>query len=477
MVGASGVGASKFRLSSDKEKVMTPHIVMSSVYDLLDKRPSLRSGLNDLIRFLISDLSVSSDDNESVEFMNEWLQQRSDFDTQVQNFAFSLIGCGTGYMQPYYNTKTNNSSIFNTVKAVPDSSIIYRNLEAEDKDDDYWLMEVPIEVQEFDGIKSQYRPFWYIKGSRFYYKYIWCIPYPKKAYDHCVYGHSRNLPWYGWGTLNSAVDNVDIQEEILKNWALQAKYRALGKKILGFYNSSDDPVSLQELEDIREEFSTLEEEESLIVNKRFDQVDLSFSGQDTDMQPQLEWLHKDSGSSLVPNYMTAFSQDSSMATAAEAKIPFSLELKSIQPVIVDFLNKIIIDRLREEHSFLADDLSFELGQPELYSRDEVFNMIIQLYNNRAATFNELRKAAGLNSVEGGDMWGAEPPLENTRIDIKKDKAEQPIKESKSKKRLREALEKSAYVPIQQEKIKVQLPKKDQGNKKENLKKSVKNFMK
>jgi len=476
--GAANLGMSRFRFSSDKEKVMSPHQQMSDVYDILETRPALRSGLTSMVMFLLNDIGVSSTDKKSSEFMNEWLDKRPRLDTEISNFVFSLIGVGTAYMQPTFSKRVNGTKVLNNVQAVPNSGIIYVNMEAkDDKAEDYWLMEVPVEVQKYDGKRPEYRPVWYIKGSRFYSKHIWCIPYKKSSYDVAVFGHSMNLPHYGFGLLNSCIDNEDTQREIIKNWALQAKYRALGKKIIGFYNTSEESVSLQELEDIKEEFQNLEEEDNIIVNKRFDQVDLSFNGQDSSMETQIDWLRKDSGSSMVPSYMGAFSQDSSMATAAEAKIPFSLKLKSIQPIIIDYLNNIIIKRLKETYSFLADDLTFTLATPELYSRDEVFNMMTQLYNTRACTFNELRKSAGLESVEGGNSWGSEPPLDNTRTSVSEEEAPE-LKESvKDTKAFKEAMKEIAPKDLGNNiKVEAQIPKRNAKAKKEktkNMKESVK----
>lgn len=485
VMGAAGLGASRFRLSLDKEKAMSPHIIMNEVFDMLERRPSVRSGLSDITRFLLSDIGFFSDDAKSVEFMVEWMKQRPLLHTEIFNFSFTLMAGGTAYSQPSYKRQAKGGQIYDNMRAVPNPGIIYRNMSAKTTDKDYWLMEVPIEVQEFDGQRPIYKAVWYIKGSRFYHKWIWCIRYPMKVYDPMVFGHSRNLPYYGWGLLSSSVDNEDIAIEILKNWALQAKYRALGKKIIGFYNTSDEAVSLQELEDIKKEFQSLEEEDSILVNKRFDQTDLSFTGQDDAMESQIEWLRKDSGSGLVPNYMTAFSQDSSMATAAEAKIPFSLLLKSIQPLIVYYLNDVIIERLRKSYPFLADDLTFTLGMPELYSRDEVFTMMLQLYNQRAATFNELRIASGLEPVKGGDVWGEEPPLDSSaNAALLRNETPEAITEKmkKMKKSLKEHLVKSKPKEIDNKSLveKVNIPKKGAKNDKklklEALREATKNLL-
>jgi len=482
-MGAANLGASRFRMSNDKEKVMSPHTVMGEVYNILETRPAMRSGLSDIIRFLLNDIGVTSQDKKSAEFLREWLDKRPKLETEFYNFTFSLLGVGTAYTQAIFKNRHNGERILDNIRAVPNSAIIYYNFDAKnEKADDYWLMEVPIEVQEYDGKKPEYRPVWYIKGSRFYSKYIWCIPYPKSAYQRCVFGHSMNLPHYGWGLLSTSVDNEDTQREIIKNWALQAKYRALGKKIIGFYNTSDESVSLQELEDIKAEFQSLEEEDSIIVNKRFDQVDLSFNGQDSGMEQQIEWLRKDSGSALTPNYMGAFSQDSSMATAAEAKIPFGIKLKSIQPLLIDYFNEIIIEPLRKAYPFLAEDCTFTLGTPELYSRDEVFNMMIQLYNMRACTFNELRVGAGLEPVEGGDKWGTEPPLDNTTTkidDIKKDvsPSNSELKEFRQEKKFKEALKEIAPI-VDEERLNasVKIPNREGKESKESMKNATKRLL-
>lgn len=477
LTGAANLGASKFRLTLDKEKLMTPHVVMSSVLDILDSRPNLKSGLSDITRFLINDIGFSSDDAKSVEFMTKWMEQRPLIETEIFNFTYLLLGCGTSYTQPVFAKTSKGGKVFDNFQAVPDPSIIYRNMGADEKAKDYWLVEVPIEVRNYEGQVPQYKPIWYIKGSNFNYRYIWCIPYPKDYYNEMVFGHSRNLPYYGSGLLSSSVDDEGITQEILKNWALQAKYRALGKKIIGFYNSGEESVSPSELESIRREFESLEEEDSILVNKRFDQTDLSFNGQDNAMSEQIDWLRKDSGSSLTPNYMTAFSQDASMATASEAKIPFGLQLKSIQPVIIYYLNEHIIKRLKETYTFLSDDLTFTLGTPELYSRDEVFNMIVQLYNNRAATFNELRKSAGLEPVEGGDVWGSEPPLENTKITVEDKALNENPEESAKTKAFKEALQtikptKTFTAPH----VDVKIPKKGKQESKADMKESVQRFL-
>lgn len=423
---ASALGNTSFRWDWQKEFVKTPHFIMNKCIEMIENRPNISSGLRQHVRFLLSDIKFTSDDEKSVHFMNEWFKARPGLNDEIFKFTSMWAGIGTAYMEPTYLQFKNGKKVLDNLFCVPDSSIMYRNLDPKD-DSEYWLMQVPLIVREYNGKTPKYRPIYYIKGSVFFKQLIWCIAYPKEKYKCETFGISRT-PFYGAGLLYSAVDNGDVEEEILKNWALQAKFRSIGKKIIGFYNSNQEPVSPQELDQIKQDFMNLEEEDSLLTNKRFDQASLSFANEDNSMQEQIQFLRKDTGSSLVPNFMTATSQDSSMATAAESKIPFGLELKAEQFDLVKVLNRMIIDELRKSYSWLAKDLSFSLPLPDLYNRMDTFNVTKELFNLQAATMNELRVAAGYHPIQNGDVWGTMPPLDKATIRINPN--QQQVKDAK-----------------------------------------------
>jgi len=404
----SNLGTGKFRLSLDKEHYKTPQYVMNKVLNILETRPHLSNGLKQITRFVLSDLKFSSQDQKSIDFMNEWFQQR-DLQDDIFNFTYLLFGCGTSYFEPLKITKTNGERIIDNFITFPDPSIIYKNLSAKDNDE-YWIVEVPLEVRKYGDKTPKFWPIHYLRGSVFYKRMVWGIPTSKNNFIQQTFGWSRTRD-YGWGLLSSAIDNEDTTEEILKNWALIAKYRSLGKKILGFYNDNGESVDMSELDRIQEQFNMMEEEDSLLINKKFVSEDLSYNGSDNLMDQQVEFLRKDSGSTLTPNYMTSFSQDSSMATAAESKVPFALELQALQDTLQKLLNREIVEPLKKQYSFLSNDLELELAPAQLYSQNERFMNAAQLFNMRAATFNELRDSAGLPTVEGGDVWGEQPPLD------------------------------------------------------------------
>lgn len=416
----SRLGSTTFRPNLMKEVILTPHDRMARVLDMLESRPAVVSGLTKYVNYAIGKVAFKSTDSKSVEFMTEWLEQRetreSSIKMEIYTFAMLLAATGNSYLELTYG----KDGIIDNFFHIPDPSIVHYNLDEKDgklDEDKYWLMEVPIEVRNFRGMTPTFTNVYYIRGSTIARKRIYAIPLSKNKIIHKKIGWSRD-GYYGQGFLSPAVDNDDILREILKNWALISKYMALGKKLIGVYNENGEPVEPTELDDIERKFRTLEEEESLFINKKFQADSLSFVGENDAMSQQVDWLIKDTGSGLIPNYLTPFSQDNALATADEAKNPFMLDLLNFQDTVVRFFNELLLPNLRNKYTFLADDLTIDFGKPDIYSRAEKFAITSQLYNMRAATFNELRMAAGEDTVEGGDKWGEEPPLDKQTTEPK-----------------------------------------------------------
>ena len=242
--GAAKLGMSRFRWSLDKEETLTPNIKISKVLEMLETRPNILSGVEQIVTFILNDIGFTSTDEKSMEYMQRWYELRPKLEVHITNFALLLFATGTSYLQNDYYKKVTGERILDNLYHIPDPSIIYRNLADPNNEEEYWLMEVPIEVREYDGLTPRQRAIQYIQGSVFYNKMIWTIAYPKQKYSQATYGWSRD-GYYGGGLLTCAIDNENIVREIIKNWALQAKFRSLGKKIISFYNSSEDAVSLK----------------------------------------------------------------------------------------------------------------------------------------------------------------------------------------------------------------------------------------
>lgn len=450
---ASSLSLTNFKLNLSKTRLKTPHYIMDRVYDMIEGRPSIKSALDQLTLFTLNKVTFESEDAESVRLVEEWWKKRSFLIDEIELEKQNFLGPGTSYIEPVYNNN-NPSEGINTFYAVPDSSKIYLNIEADEDSDDYWLLEVPLNVSEYGGQKPRFYNFNYVKGEYYGTRQIYAVGYPKHKFIRRLMKGGRD-PNYGWGLLSSAVDNDDVLREILKNWALMSKYRALARKIIGVYNHNGDPVDADEIESLQDDFRTMEEEDSIIVNKRIESTDLSFTGQDNSMEREYVDVHKEIGSSLVPNFMGPFSQDSSLATAREAKVPFTHKINSLVEKDKRFYQEIIVEQgVKKVIPGISDDLTISFGDSELYDWIEKVQIYLQLYNNRNITFNELRKNIGLSTVEGGDVWGEEPP----KVSVNVRKNEEVVKESKKFKESLKIIKESVVNPKPKTKVKLKTQK-------------------
>ena len=466
---ASRVGSNRFRVTLDKENIKTPHYVMSKIEDMVSDRISIQNGLRLLTLFVMPDLKFNSSDEKTAVFANEWLDQRDDMERELFNFILIYLGGGNGYLEPTYTKKGVLDMLYN----MPTPSTVYYNLQRK-SDDEYWVVEYPQDVFSIEGQKLKFYQISYTHGSYTWRNNVWGIAYPKHHIHHLKFLWSKS-PWYANGLLSGAIDNEDVAEEILKNWALAAKYRSLSKKIIAFYNQDGESIDPSEIDSIRQDLQDLEEEESLLVNKRVESHDLTFNGADNMMQQELEFLRRDTGGSLTPNYMTPFSQDTSLATASEAKVPFALSINSTQRMIEGFLNNLITENLKKNYPFLHEDLHLSLGEADLYSRNENFMNVTQLYNYGAATFNEFRKSAGLSVVDGGDRWGWKPPLDKTTTNVT---VQERMKVATLKEKYKEVLSKIEKVKYRKFDVVLKEVKEEKGNEKElTFKEAVKNLLK
>jgi hypothetical protein len=413
---ASQLGTSRFRFTMNRDAVKTPHYIMNRVAEMIEDRPSINSGLRQITMFVCNDILFKSKDPNSVKLAESWLQKRPWLKHEIETEIFCNVGFGTSYLEPLYRETSNGQKIIDNFYAAPDPSVIFRNPNADDDSEDYWILALSTDITMFAGRQPKHHRIHYIRGKSMHYETIWGLGFPKEKYIQRTYGWSR-YAYYGWGELCSAVDNDDVLREIIKNWALMAKYRALGKKIIGFYNENGDPIDPSEIDSISNSMAMLEEEDSLLVNKKFVAEDLTHAGQDSTMMSEIDFIRKENTSATVPNYMTAFSEDGSFATAREARVPFSLKLTALQNAAVEFYNDVIVESIRKAYPHVADDLTIDFGKTEVYSREELFQMYSQLYNMGLADGNEVREAAGLESKPEFNKKDTPPPtqFESTKL--------------------------------------------------------------
>ena len=409
----SNLGALRFRTSVFRDETRYPHWEMDHSIAMFEQRPQVNSGIQQFVSFIIGEeIKATSEDRKSQDFLQKWIDLRSKtIKGEMRKIITSTVICGNGYVEPSYMQTPNGVNIIDNIFSITDSSRVYYNLDTTKTDNEYWIYEVPIEIKVFPWRGEPIRPKFYrvnyVRGSILWQKMVYGIAIHKDKIKHLKIGWSRD-GIYGRGFLNSAIDDGDIQTEILKNLAIISRSRALNLKVLTI-GSEEDKATPEDVERLESQFKTRKEDEHMIVNKPVKEINLSHQGQYDKMDDVLQFLQKDIGSGLVPNFLTPWNSDVNRATAGEVKIPFQLQLNDYREEVLNFFNELIVDNLRLAYPWLAQDAKIDFSQVDLTSTEEKMTHASEMFSSNVISLNEYRIAAGYDRVVNGDVFAYQLP--------------------------------------------------------------------
>lgn len=387
----------------DTETSRTPHEEMDKAITAYLTRPQVNSGIDQIALFLIgNDVGITSADPRTKDFLTKWLQQRPDHKKNLHTFAISALVTGNAYFEFTFRTMTDGSYVLDAFFPITDSARVYRNLVSDDSED-WWIYEVPTELKTYPfsdlaGELVQMRPkFWFINyvlaSSTVFRRSVYGIPIHKEKIRHFKWGWSRDMI-YGRSFLASVIDDTEIVNEIVKNWSIISRYRALNAKIISI-GDEVNPASPEDINILRQDLEQRRDSEHIVINKPHKIDTLSNVGEYDDMSEPVDWLRRDITSGLVPNYLTPWNADVNRATSEEVRVVFEYRLKALRDDIINFLNQEIIGELRKRYPFIAQDASFVFGDIEFETKSEKMNMGFSLYDRGVIDVNELRALAGL----------------------------------------------------------------------------------
>jgi len=390
----------------------TPHYEMTKATDAFLYRPQVNSAVKQLALFLTgTNISIESRDPKTKDFLNAWLEKREDTKTKMNQFITSVIVTGNGYLEFTWKTMSDKSMVLDNFFPITDSARVYRYLINKD-DTDYWIYEVPTELKTYpfsnlSGELAMMKPMFYfinyvLASSTVFRKSVYGIPIHKNKMRHFKWGWSKDMI-YGRSFLMSVVDDIEIVREIIKNWSVISRYRALNTKIISI-GDQENRATVEDMNKFERDIRDKKQHEHIILNKPHTMNSLSNVGEYDDMSAPIDWLRKDVASGLVPNYLTPWNSEVNRATAEEVRIVFQLELESMKDEIINWLNKAIIGELEKSYPFIADDATFVFQNVDLEPKSQKLTFAPGLYADNIMTMNEYRQIAGLDPVPNGDKF-------------------------------------------------------------------------
>jgi len=411
----SRLGSAKIITNITGEEFLTPQKEMNRAFSIFLKRPFVNSGVRQICRFKRgTDLRFQSEDKNAEDFCNKWLNNRTWVKKEINKYYVMREVTGNPYLEPVFDSRKK----FNGFLTFPDSSRVYLNTEFKDINKDYWVVEVPFGVKQINGKSPAYYKINYIYGSSLWQSSVYGIPYPKNYFETDKMGIDIT-GLYGRSYLASVIDDEEGMMQIIKNIVVIAKYRAMNNKII--YPGTDDDFLIEDDKDqIRDDMLNLKDGEHLISSKKLEINSLSNQGEYDTMTQETDFLRKDMQSGLTPNFVTPWNADVNVATAAQSKIPFEVEIEEERQETLKFLSGFFVRQLKLSYPDKlrnANDLELISDPIRLDGKDELMMWSSEDYNNGLITFNEARKIKGYQVVKNGDKYNWQIQSQNPEADL------------------------------------------------------------
>lgn len=408
--GISQLGILKTRMDVFNFERRTTHYEKEKAITMYLTNAQISAGINQIASFIVgSKIKAKSEDDYSKDWLDSWIKQRYNLKKEISNITKSYLITGEIAVEPLYRMELVDGvglPVVDNIFAITDVSRIFVNLNKDKYPDVDYVYRVPdtLRSAEFKGkLVKRYR-LSYVKGMIVEPIDVYGIGMTTNELLFETYGFELTNGLYGHGIVEAMINDADILNQIMQNIGTISRYRAIGKKVFSV-GSAEMPGTPQDVENLAAQLNGIDEDnKNITINKPFDMKDLAFSGTYDSMKAEAEYLRQNIGAELQPNYMTAWAAANTYASSQKTQVPFELFLNNCKEDIITFLNNNILESLKKFNSKLVDDLSFELEEVSLDSREDRIAWGAQLYNVNIITLNEFRVVAGYEPIENGDIF-------------------------------------------------------------------------
>ncbi len=401
----SDLGANVFKTTIFKDELRTPHYEMQKSIENYEEIPHINSGINQIVNFIVGNgVRIVSNDHYTNEWYKAWKKQRPDLYQKIYEIVLMGEVCGNAYIEPIWDTiDVNGQKIkyMNDFKNVQDPSRVYYNLTQNITPDEFFIYQVPYIFRKYGDMDIKLFRITYVKNGIAWQEVVYGIPMKKEDLIHFKVGWSR-YGYYGRSYLASTINDTEILTQLLKNYAIMARYMAMGKKVFSVLPDEGEVIPLDELDKITNVLNTPEDEDHIVINRKLNVNDMGPT-QVNEFSGPLEFVRKDMTSGVLPNFMTPWADSVTFASSNNAKVPFELSLENKRLRYIDMLNKNILENVRKQNPKLKD-ASFEFGEVTLDNAAEIMSGMLQLYNSDLITMNQMLKKVDLPVVENGDIY-------------------------------------------------------------------------
>ncbi len=400
---------------TDKNEDRTPTYLMNKGIEMYEINPIVQSGIDTIVEFIFPNkkIKVKSSDPESDAFVELWHEKRSHLHNDFkQSITVALCAGNTFFQNVFNDIEENNDYEYllenATVKPLSNKNTLvkarektfkenFKDFEKQLKINNFFIFSDPsriyvnpdsltgvdafvLELSQgtkafmFNGKRriASIHKVRYIKNNAFFYKSVWGIIISKWELQHIKIGYSRDNI-YGRGIIASGIDAHNVMMEILSTWDTISKTRQKDQTIITPTDKFEGVLQQNVLDDLADKLESNNDKAYTILGipLKLAAQDIQVSGKYDLMEGVFDILRRMLMVSLLPNFLTPWS-DSATTQGAESSLPpFKQRIKSMQNTFINAFNETLLKELKRSYpDKVAQDMTYVFDTPQIM--DDVY---------------------------------------------------------------------------------------------------------
>jgi len=382
----------QFKYAQDiySETTLTIHQEKAKCKKAYNDNTFLQKAVNGFLNIIMgADPHIQSKDETFTAYASKWLFFSS-YLKEIRSGIKQALIAGDGYVRKIKGDKGSFKYI-----NIEDSEDMYVDWNYQENRPDRYIKRVYYTEAASKKISSEIKVF--TLQTPLGTETINGIEYPANEIIHLKF--LENV-WgvYGRSPIASALDDVDILNQMERSAAVIARYKAVPKKLLfPKTNKEDEIMSDKELGPIKEVLKQMKDFETPMVGTQFDSLNLTDGGQALDLTPYFDYFKRKISIVMSPEFVV-HGELVNRSTSVEQKQMFFLDVCSVRSEFDGIVQATTQEGLIASLNALEDKgvkvpkVSFEFvwGEYDVELREGKTIRIQKEWNDGMITLNEYR---------------------------------------------------------------------------------------
>ncbi len=385
----------KYAQDMYNETTLTIHQEKAKCKKAVKDNTYLQKGLQEIINVIFGDKPRIESQNEVLKnYAKKW-NRFSNYIKEVKQGCTQAVATGDGYVRKIKGDK--GSFRYQNIENAED---IYIDWDFEENRPKRYIERVYYQEARTKGIKApEYKN--YTLQTPLGTETIRGIEYSPDEIMHIKFGENV---WgiYGRGAPASALDDIDILNQMERSAAIIARYKAVPKKmIFPDTTNNDEVMDDKAVQKIKKVLQEMRDYESPVVGAKFASLNLTDGGQALDLTPYFDYFKRKVSIVMSPEFIV-HGELVNRSTGVEQKQMFYLDVCSIRSDFENTIQDNLTEGLNASIKILENQgvqvpkavYWFEFGDYDVELREDKNSRLMNEWLNGVICLNEYRKTMG-----------------------------------------------------------------------------------